>query len=63
MKAINHKFSPMIDGKDEMEVIRAGKSRAESALFTDEQFAQVDDFCKRELARLGSDFPYEALFT
>jgi hypothetical protein len=62
MKAINHKFSPIIGGTEIIDIVRQGKTGAGSDLFTREQFASVDAFCKSELKRLGSDFPYDELF-
>ena len=63
MKDINHKFSPMFPNQPEMNVIRQGKVGGRDANWTAEQYAQIDDFCKQELKRLNSDFPYDELFT
>ena len=62
MKAINYKFSPIIGGRDMIDVVRAGKTGTGSELFTEEQMARVDAFCRSELARFGSDFPYDEMF-
>ncbi len=62
MKAINHKFSPIIGDTEMMDIVREGKTGVDSAVFTSEQFARVDEFCRTELKRLGSDFPYDAMF-
>lgn len=62
MKAITHKFTPVIDNKDTIDVVRRGRIGTGSDLFTAEQMARIDSFCKRELTRLGSDFPYDQLF-
>jgi len=62
MKAINHKFSPIIGDTDMIDIVRKGKTGAGSELFTKEQLDKVDDFCKSELKRLGSDFPYDEIF-
>ena len=62
MKAINHKFSPIIGNTDMPDVIRRGKTGTGSELFSKEQLARVDVFCKSELKRLGSDFPYDQFF-
>lgn len=63
MKAINHKFSPIIGGTDMLDIVRKGKTGGGNELFTKEQLAKVDAFCKSELRRLGSDFPYDQLFS
>jgi len=62
MKAINHKFSPIIGKTAVMDIVREGKTGSGSALFTQGQLARVDAFCKRELQHLGSDFPYDEMF-
>ncbi len=62
MKAINHKFSPIIGDTDRIDIVRKAKLGESSELFTTAQLASVDAFCKRELQRLGSDFPYDAMF-
>lgn len=62
MKTINHKFSPIIGNTDRIDIVRAGKTGEGRALFTTEQLARVDAFCKSELKRLGSDFPYDEMF-
>ncbi|MEO8393436.1 MAG: sulfotransferase domain-containing protein [Chloroflexota bacterium] len=62
MKAINHKFSPIVGDTDMVDIVRTGKTGTGSELFTKEQLARVDAYCKSELKRLGSDFPYDQLF-
>ena len=62
MKAINHKFSPIIGDSDLIDVVRKGKTGSGSELFTPEQLARVDALCADKLKRLGSDFPYDELF-
>ena len=62
MKAINHKFSPIIGNTGMMDVIRKGQTGSGGEIFTSAQLARVDDFCKRELQQLGSDFPYDERF-
>lgn len=59
MKAINTKFAPLIGKSDKLDVIRKGKAGADGDLFTEAHLAKIDDFCKSELARLNSDFPFE----
>ena len=43
-------------------LIRSGKSGASGELITHEQQAVIDRYCQAELARLGCDFPYTAVF-
>ena len=62
MKAINDRFSPIVGNTGVLSVIREGKTGVGSDLFTKEQLARVDAFCRSELKRLGSDFPYDQLF-
>ena len=62
MKAINHKFSPIIGNTDMLDVVRKGKMNAGNQLFTTEQLDKIDVFCKRELQQLDSDFPYDEMF-
>lgn len=63
MKANDHKFSPNIpmfarSGKKKPTLLRNGKSGNSHELLTREQQAMIDEFCKNELKRLGSDMPY-----
>ena len=65
MRAINHKFfpnrlTPWSNPKGEM--MRQGKVGNSSELLTLAQQQKIDDHCRAELAKLGSDFPYDALF-
>ena len=65
MKAQSHKFDPpkfLPWAADERQLIRSGKSGASSELLTLEQQRQIDDFCRAELQRLGSDLPYDEMF-
>lgn len=62
MKAINHKFSPIIGDTAMFEIVRQGKTGTGGEIFTREQLASVDAFCRSELKRLGSDFPYDEMF-
>lgn len=62
MKTINHKFSPIIGNTDMISIVRAGKTGSGNELFTAEQLDKVDAFCKSELQRLDSDFPYDETF-
>jgi hypothetical protein len=65
MKGVEHKFNPppvtsMAYGEAKM--IRKGQSGASSELLTLEQQRRIDDYCRAELKRLGSDFPYDEMF-
>ena len=62
MKAINHKFSPIIGNTGMIDIVRRGKTNTGHELFTEEQLARVDAYCTTELKRLGSDFPYSEYF-
>jgi aryl sulfotransferase len=66
MKNIAHKFDPipvtLFTGSDKAQMIRKGKSGGSSELFTVDQQRAIDDFCRAELQRIGSDFPYEEHF-
>jgi hypothetical protein len=61
MKAIDHKFSPIIGDTDMPVVIRKGQTDTGGDLFTETQLDQINAYCERELERLGSDFPYAEL--
>ncbi len=65
MRAINYKFFPNRltpwsnpNGK----MMRKGEAGNSSELLTLAQQQKIDDHCRAELAKLGSDFPYDALF-
>jgi hypothetical protein len=62
MKAINHKFSPIIRDAPLINIIRKGTTADDGELLTREQFDKVDAYCKSELKRLGCDLPYGELF-
>jgi hypothetical protein len=47
----------------EAKMIRKGQSGASSELLTLEQQRRIDDYCRAELKRLGSDFPYDEMFS
>lgn len=66
MRTINHKFFPNRltpwsnpNGK----MMRKGKVGNSSELLTPAQQQKIDNHCRAELAKLGSDFPYDALFS
>ncbi len=56
MKAMDHRFSPIIGNTDMPVIVRKGQTGTGSELFTEEQLASIDAFCKRELERLGPIF-------
>jgi hypothetical protein len=65
MRTIDHKFFPHYmtpwtnpNGK----MMRNGKVGNSSELLTAAQQQQIDAHCRAELAKLGSDFPYDTLF-
>ena len=63
MKANNHKFSPPTPPdyaeQGRISMVRSGQAgEAQEALTADQQQA-IDQFCKAELARLKSGFPYD----
>jgi Sulfotransferase domain len=65
MKNIAYKFDPPaltpLSSK-QANLIRKGQSGGSSELLTFEQQQQIDDYCRAELKRLGSDFPYDEMF-
>jgi hypothetical protein len=64
MKAAGPKFEPgqALPWSAESAMMRKGASGGSSELLTPEQQLQIDDYCRRELGRLGCDFPYDAAF-
>lgn len=65
MRTINHKFFPgrltpwsNPNGK----MMRQGKVGNSGELLTPAQQQRIDTYCRAELAKLGSDFPYDTLF-
>lgn len=65
MRAINHKFypnrlTPWSNPKGKM--MRQGKVGNSGELLTAAQQQRIDAYCRAELAKLGSDFPYDTLF-
>jgi len=64
MKKAAAKFEPgrvVPWGKDSA-MLRRGVSGGSGELLTAEQQRRIDDHCRAELARLGCDFPYDAVF-
>ena len=64
MKAAVGKFEPglVVPWGKEGAMMRRGQSGGSSELLTPEQQQRIDDHCRAELARLGCDFPYDAVF-
>jgi hypothetical protein len=65
MKTHEHLFSlppPPFGSNMSPTLIRKGESGASAELITQAQQAVIDRFCQAELQRLGSDFPYTAVF-
>ena len=64
MKAAGSKFEPgqALPWSAESAMMRKGASGGSSELLTPQQQQQIDDYCRRELVRLGCDFPYDAAF-
>lgn len=62
MSRRNHTFSPRVEGAPVVEIVRKGDTGGGKELLDAAQRAQVDAFCKAELQRLGSDFPYDEAF-
>lgn len=64
MKTVDRKFhpgwiSPL--GSVGSRIMRRGRSGGSSELLDREQQLRIDDHCRRELERLGSDLPYDEL--
>jgi hypothetical protein len=66
MKNIEDKFTPIPKGTlpwgNGLEMMRQGKSGNSREMLTLEQQHLIDAHFQQELARLGSDFPYQRLF-
>jgi hypothetical protein len=65
MKTINHKFAPgrMLPlASVEGEMIRSGKKGEGKAFLNDVQKRRIHQYSLDSLQRLGSDFPFEALY-
>lgn len=64
MKSQDSKFAPRLSMLTENKpaMMRQGKIGVADSLLTEKQQANLDTFCQMELARLGSDFPYQAIF-
>ena len=53
---------PLVDADKVPDMIRKGKSGGSGELLSKEQQARIDQYCLRELERLGSEFPYREWF-
>ncbi|MEM7343074.1 MAG: sulfotransferase domain-containing protein [Chloroflexota bacterium] len=63
MKANDHLYSqPAWETGGHVPLVRSGKSGNAKETLSQEQQAQIDAFCLRELEQLGSDFPYREVF-
>lgn len=67
MKAIEHKFvlplNLLVGEKaSQLMMMRKGETGGSSEMLNGEQKARIDKFAQEELARIGSDFPYENFF-
>jgi hypothetical protein len=66
MKDIDHKFTPsmpmVVKNQADSVMIRRGQSGGADELLSVEQQAMIDHFCRAELLRLGSNFPYTEMF-
>jgi hypothetical protein len=64
MNAAGHRFEPgrVVPWSKEKAMMRRGASGGSSELLTPEQQRLIDGHCRAELARLGCDFPYDAVF-
>jgi hypothetical protein len=65
MQKIGHKFdapgAPWANSKGSM--MRRGESGKSAELLTAEQQRHIDDYWRAELARMGCDFAYDAVFS
>jgi hypothetical protein len=61
MKTIDDKFSTgkFLSLRAAAPMMRNGSDGGASELITPAQARRIDEYCMRELKRLGSDFPYE----
>ncbi|MEM7117151.1 MAG: sulfotransferase domain-containing protein [Chloroflexota bacterium] len=62
MKANEHLFAQPAWEEGYVPLMRSGQSGIAKELLSLEQQQQIDAFCLRELARIGSDFPYRDKF-
>jgi Sulfotransferase domain len=65
MKSIGHKFDPpnmSPFGRAEGAMIRRGERGSASEILSADQQARVDDYCRADLQRRGSEFAYDRAF-
>jgi hypothetical protein len=66
MKGVDYKFNPpqiMPWSSKETKMLRKGQSGTSSELLTRAQQQEIDRCCREQLLALGSDFPYDEMFT
>ena len=62
MKANDDMFAPPAWDAGRVPMVRSGKSGNAKELLSSAAQTQIDEFCIRELDKLGSDFPYKDLY-
>lgn len=66
MKANASKFDPpnvpLEKATQRAEMVRRGETGKSDELINEEERALIDAFCREQLVRIGSDFPYDELF-
>lgn len=62
MSKLNNKFSPIVGKGSLLDVVRKGAADGGRELLDAERASAMDTYCKRELQRLGSDFPFDEFF-
>lgn len=62
MKANDSKFAPPAWDAGHVPMVRSGKSGNSKELLSADDQRQIDEFCMRELEKLGSEFPYRELY-
>lgn len=62
MKANDHRFAPHAWDGGQVSLVRQAEAGAPKAELTHEQRCRIDEWCREELGRIGSDFPYSQLY-
>ena len=64
MRRADGKFEPgqIVPWTQPRAMMRAGKSGGSSELLTPAQQGFIDEWCRKELVRLGCDFPYDKMY-
>ncbi|WP_420630103.1 sulfotransferase domain-containing protein [Candidatus Leptofilum sp.] len=62
MRQLNHKLSPIVGGGPVIEIVRKGQADGGRELLDAKRGNALDAYCKQELQRLGSDFPFDEFF-